>query len=31
MVDEVHPCGDAITPRGLGAAIQDGYRLGCRI
>jgi 2,4-dienoyl-CoA reductase (NADPH2) len=31
MVDEVHPCGDAVTPRGLGAAIQDGYRLGCRI
>ncbi len=31
MVDEVHPCGDAVTPRGLGVAIQDGYRLGCRI
>jgi 2,4-dienoyl-CoA reductase (NADPH2) len=31
MVDEVHPVGDAITPRGLGMAIQDGYRLGCRI
>jgi len=31
MVDEVHPCGDAVTPRGLGPAIQDGYRLGCRI
>ncbi len=31
MVDEVHPVGDAITPRGLGVAIQDGYRLGCRI
>jgi 2,4-dienoyl-CoA reductase (NADPH2) len=31
MVDEVHPCGDAVTPRGLGVAIQDGYRLGCRL
>ena len=31
MVDEVHPCGDAVTPRGFGVAIQDGYRLGCRI
>jgi len=31
MVDEIHPCGDAVSPRGLTAAIQDGYRLGCRI
>ena len=31
MVDEVYPCGDAVTPRGFGVAIQDGYRLGCRI
>ncbi len=31
MIDEVHPCGDAVSPRGLGTAIQDGYRLGCRL
>jgi 2,4-dienoyl-CoA reductase (NADPH2) len=31
MIDEVHPCGDAVSPRGLGMAIQEGYRLGCRI
>ncbi|TAK49849.1 MAG: FAD-binding protein [Xanthobacteraceae bacterium] len=31
MVDEVHMCGDAALPRGLGPSIHDGYRLGCRI
>jgi 2,4-dienoyl-CoA reductase (NADPH2) len=31
MIDELHGCGDAIMPRGLDAAIQDGYRLGVRI
>jgi 2,4-dienoyl-CoA reductase (NADPH2) len=31
MVDELHGCGDAIMPRGLDAAIQEGYRLGVRI
>jgi 2,4-dienoyl-CoA reductase (NADPH2) len=31
MIDELHGCGDAIMPRGLDAAIQEGYRLGVRI
>lgn len=31
MVDELHGCGDALVPRGLGQAIHDGYRLGCRL
>jgi 2,4-dienoyl-CoA reductase (NADPH2) len=31
MIDELHGCGDAILPRGLEAAIQEGYRLGVRI
>lgn len=31
MVDELHVCGDAVTPRGLDQAIHEGYRLGCRI
>jgi 2,4-dienoyl-CoA reductase (NADPH2) len=31
MVDELHGCGDAIMPRGIDAAIQEGYRLGVRI
>lgn len=31
MVDEVHMIGDAVSPRGMTAAIHDGYRLGCRI
>ena len=31
MVDELHGCGDALIPRGLDAAIREGYRLGVRI
>lgn len=31
MIDEVHGCGDALLPRGLDAAILEGYRLGVRI
>jgi 2,4-dienoyl-CoA reductase (NADPH2) len=31
MIDELHICGDAVLPRGLGPSIHDGYRLGCRI
>jgi 2,4-dienoyl-CoA reductase (NADPH2) len=31
MIDELHGCGDALIPRGLDAAIQEGYRLGVRI
>jgi 2,4-dienoyl-CoA reductase (NADPH2) len=31
MIDELHGCGDVIMPRGLDAAIQEGYRLGVRI
>jgi 2,4-dienoyl-CoA reductase (NADPH2) len=31
MIDELHVCGDAVSPRGLDQAIAEGYRLGCRI
>jgi len=31
MVDELHGCGDALVPRGLDAAIHEGFRLGARI
>jgi 2,4-dienoyl-CoA reductase (NADPH2) len=31
MIDEVHGCGDALVPRGLDAAIHEGFRLGARI
>jgi 2,4-dienoyl-CoA reductase (NADPH2) len=31
MVDELHGCGDVVMPRGLDAAIHEGYRLGVRI
>ena len=31
MVDELHGCGDALMPRGIDAAIHEGYRLGVRI
>ena len=31
MIDELHGCGDALIPRGLDAAIQEGYRLGARL
>jgi 2,4-dienoyl-CoA reductase (NADPH2) len=31
MVDELHGCGDVLMPRGLDAAIHEGYRLGVRI
>ena len=31
MVDELHGCGDALMPRGIDAAIHEGYRLGCRV
>ncbi len=31
MIDELHGCGDVLIPRGLDAAIQEGYRLGVRI
>jgi 2,4-dienoyl-CoA reductase (NADPH2) len=30
-IDELHVCGDCVTPRGLTQAIHDGYRLGCRL
>ncbi|MFZ3288938.1 MAG: FAD-dependent oxidoreductase [Telluria sp.] len=31
MVDELHGVGDAVIPRGLEQAIQEGFRLGVRI
>ena len=31
MVDELHGCGDALMPRGIDAAIHEGFRLGVRI
>ncbi|MDA8108019.1 MAG: FAD-dependent oxidoreductase [Betaproteobacteria bacterium] len=31
MIDELHGCGDALIPRGLDAAIHEGYRLGARL
>jgi 2,4-dienoyl-CoA reductase (NADPH2) len=31
MIDELHGVGDAVIPRGLEQAIQDGYRLGVRL
>lgn len=31
MVDELHGIGDAMVPRGLEQAIQDGFRLGARL
>jgi 2,4-dienoyl-CoA reductase (NADPH2) len=31
MIDELHGCGDSLLPRGMAIAIQDGYRLGCRL
>jgi len=31
MIDELHGCGDALIPRGIDAAIHEGYRLGARI
>jgi 2,4-dienoyl-CoA reductase (NADPH2) len=31
MIDELHGCGDALIPRGMDAAIAEGYRLGVRI
>ena len=31
MVDELHGVGDALVPRGLEQAIQDGFRLGVRL
>ena len=31
MVDELHGCGDSLIPRGMDAAILEGYRLGVRI
>jgi len=31
MIDELHGAGDALIPRGLEQAIQDGYRLGVRL
>jgi 2,4-dienoyl-CoA reductase (NADPH2) len=31
MVDELYGCGDALVPRGLDAAIEEGFRLGVRI
>jgi hypothetical protein len=31
MIDELHICGDAVLPRGLGPSIHDAYRLGCRV
>jgi len=30
-IDELHGCGDALVPRGLDAAIHEGYRLGMRV
>jgi 2,4-dienoyl-CoA reductase (NADPH2) len=31
MVDELHGIGDAVVPRGLEQAIQEGFRLGVRL
>ena len=31
MVDELHGVGDALIPRGLEQAIQEGFRLGVRL
>ena len=31
MIDELHGAGDAVIPRGLEAAIHEGYRMGVRI
>jgi 2,4-dienoyl-CoA reductase (NADPH2) len=31
MIDEVHGCGDALVPRGLDAAIHEGFRLGAHL
>jgi 2,4-dienoyl-CoA reductase (NADPH2) len=31
MVDELHGVGDAMIPRGLEQAIQEGFRLGVRL
>ena len=31
MVDELHGAGDAVIPRGLEQAIQEGFRLGVRL
>ena len=31
MIDELHGVGDALIPRGLEQAIQEGYRLGVRL
>ena len=31
MVDELHGVGDALVPRGLEQAIQEGFRLGVRL
>ncbi len=31
MIDELHGCGDALVPRGVDAAIHEGYKLGVRI
>ncbi len=31
MIDELHGCGDALIPRGMDAAIHEGFRLGVRI
>ena len=31
MIDELHGCGDALIPRGMDAAISEGYRLGVRL
>jgi hypothetical protein len=30
MADELHGCGDALLPRGIGAAIREGFRLEAR-
>ena len=31
MIDELHGVGDALIPRGLEQAIQEGFRLGVRL
>ncbi|MCC6852088.1 MAG: FAD-dependent oxidoreductase [Rubrivivax sp.] len=31
MIDELHGAGDALVPRGLEQAIQEGFRLGVRL
>jgi 2,4-dienoyl-CoA reductase (NADPH2) len=31
LIDELHGVGDALIPRGLEQAIQEGYRLGVRL